>query len=117
MSEIAHHFPDMRPVLLLNVGIVVLVVGPGTSEFKLPFSMTVAKQDIVDEFLPVIRVYSLPLEWRPGPYPFQCFEDPGLGFPHYRLPFPPARGDLGGAQGVDVFPQGGRPTMEHRVNL
>ena len=53
---------DHRAVLLLNPGLVVLAVGPGTSELDAPLSAVLGESivdEYVDEYAVVVRVDAL----------------------------------------------------------
>jgi len=50
----ADDLSDMRPVLLLDMGVVVLLVWPAPSESD-PLALTVLEETVVDELAPVVR--------------------------------------------------------------
>ena len=107
---------DHRAVLLLNPGLVVLAVRPGTSELDAPLG-AVLDQRLVDEYAVVVRVDAFDGE---GQLPCD-----GLQSCHHQGLLPgqqwnglgPAGADIGGHQAVDHGTPQGAAVVDHQVNL
>src|SRR5438093_9008301 len=73
----------MRPVLLLNVRIVVFLVRPTSCELNPP-PATVTLQMVVDEFRAVVRINAPQGKWQALPHLLHRRHDPGLALSQHR---------------------------------
>lgn len=79
--------------------------------------MAVLVQDLVDELSTIVRVQPVPLKRNPLPYLLQSPEAVFLRLPHNCFFFPPAGGNLSGANCIDIFPQSRGATMDNQISL
>ena len=111
-DEVADH----GAVLLLNPGLVVLAVRPGTGELDAPFS-AVLGESIVDEYAVVVRVDAFDREGQLSPDGLQSCRHQGLLPSQQWNGLGPAGADIGGHQAVDHGTPQGAAVVEHQVNL
>jgi len=111
-QELAH----MGPVLLLNVGIVVLLVGPAAGELDLGLS-AVFEQMVVEEFAAVIGVQSAQGEGQGLADLLEGLQNAGFASSLHGPGFHPAGEDVGEVEGVKKLALGGRPGMGHQIHF
>src|SRR3990172_11081020 len=108
----------MGPVLLLNVGVIVLLVRPASRKLDCGMGLPAeVQQVIVDELLPVVRVDSPQPEGQSVLDVQYPIEYPGAAFSHDRHPFRPACLYVGRVQGPNKTPVEAVAAMSHGVNL
>ena len=101
----------MGEVLLLDIGVVVLAIGPGPGEGQ-ALLLGVPVELIVDEGVVVVRVDPPPPEGGPGADLLDGLEDPALG-PDPSPPRPPTRRTRSpGPRGCGRIPRPSRPRSE-----
>ena len=111
-GEVADH----GPVLLLNPGLAVLAVRPGTSELDAPPG-AVLGESIVDEYAVVVRGNAFDGEGQLPSDGLQALDHQGLLPGQQRRRFSPAGADIGGHQAVDHGTPQRAAVVDHQVNL
>ena len=106
----------MRPVLLLNVRIVVFLVRPTSCELNPP-PATVTLQMVVDEFRAVVRINAPQGKWQALPHLLHRRHDPGLALSQHRPRLHPTRVDIGHVQRVNELAITAITRVRHQVHL
>lgn len=110
--------PNVRPVLLLDMGIVVLVVGAGTSELDGPPPILEVPDEVpVQELRTVVTIKASQREWQGGLDGLNLGQDIGLPFAPDGPLFGPACGEIGGIEGVDERPGQGHAAVGYSVGF
>src|SRR4030042_4435734 len=106
------------PVLLLNVGVIVLMIGPSSGELHGLISLVkVPHQMPIQELRPVIAIKPKQRE-RQGVFDIlDLLEDLGFAFAPDRSLFCPAGNNIHGIYGVDEITQESLPTMGDGIGL
>ena len=116
-DEVADH----GAVLLLNPGLVVLAVGPGTGELDAPLGAvlgeSIVDESIVDEYAVVVRLDAFDWEGQLSPDSLQSRHHQGLLPSQQWHGLGPAGADIGGHQAVDHGTPPGAAVVDHQVNL
>ncbi|MGH7265730.1 MAG: hypothetical protein ACREMB_12895, partial [Candidatus Rokuibacteriota bacterium] len=113
---IADHGPDDRPVLLLDVGAVVLLIGAAAGEGD-PQPLAVLVEDAVDELRAVVAVEAEQGDRQLLAHVLDRAADPPLALPPDRVELDPAAGDVDGAEGVEVEALGARAAVGDQIDL
>ena len=112
---VADEPPHHQPVLLLDVGSVVLLVGPGTSEPD-PLPSAAVVQLVVGELAAVVRVDPQEGKGQPLADVVYSAAHPFLTLPEHPAAFHPSGGHVHRAQSVQVEPLGRIPQVGHQVH-
>ena len=116
IPHIPHQFADMRPVLLLDVRVVVLLVRSPARELDL-VGPAVLMQVRVDEFRAVVGVDATERE-RQGRAPLgEAFLHAHLAFPQDGAVFDPRGVDVSQIQRMEEVPVGAVARVAHQVHL
>jgi len=115
---VADPLPYVRPVFLLDVGVVIFVVGPASCELDGLFSFgKVSQEVIVEELASVIAIEAEDWEREDFFNVFDLFQDPGFSFSPDCTLFSPPGSDIDEIYGVDVHSRGGITTMSDRIGF
>ncbi len=106
----------MGPVLLLDVGVVVLLVRPTPSELDVEL-LAVAVQMVVDELGAVVRVDTSQLKGASLANLLKRLHHEGLALAHDSLSLRPTGVDVGQGEGVDELSLGPIPRVRHQIDL
>jgi hypothetical protein len=116
VAVVPDELPDVRPVLLLHMGIVILLArsSPGESD-----ACIVAEPEEVpiDEFPAIIRINALPREGTPSIDRGEGENDPLLCFPKERFLLRPPRGKVGIDKGMRKEALGITPIVCDTIEL
>jgi len=116
VAEVADEFADPGPVLLLHVGAIVLVPGPGAGERDL-VGMAVGEQVFVDELRSVVRIDADNREREHRGDVLECLEDPPGGLVPHGPVHRPTGGNVGHCQGEAELTKAVAALMAHQVDF
>jgi len=117
-AVVSEPLPDVCPVFLFDMGVVVFVVGPASCELDGSFSFgKVSEEVIVEELASVVAIEAEDWE-REGFFDvFDLFQDSALSFSPDCALFSPPGSDIDEIYGVDVHSGGGIAAMSDRIGL
>ncbi len=116
VADVAQELPDVGPVLLLDVGVVVFLIGPAARERDL-VGLTGPRELVIDALRAVVGVDPLEGKGQGGADLLQGGPDAGLGFAQDGPGLAPGGVDVREGEGVDEFPVGALAGMGHEVHL
>jgi len=112
----ADELADVGPVLLLDMGVVVLLVRPTPGEADLP-RVAVAEEMMVDELAAVVGVDIEDLEGQDLAHLREGLDDPALALPQDGPGLDPGRSDVGQVERVGEEPLAAAAAVRDRVEL
>ena len=117
-SFIAEPLPDMGPVLLLHMGVIVFVVSPASGKLNGLSSVGKMTQEVVIEKLRAVVTIETPQGKGKGVFNMMdLLKDPGLTFaPHSPL-FTPSGGKVDAVDGNDIPTGSGGTAVGYRIGL
>ena len=113
---VAHHPPHDGAVLLLDVGLVVLAIGPRAGE-RDPRRLTPGLHRLVDEHGVVVRVEPEKRDGQPFAHHRHHLAEQLLLAKEQRRALGPARRDVGEHQRLHEAPARGGPAVRHEIGL
>ena len=116
VAPIPHELPDVRPVFLLDVGVVVLLVRAAAGELNLE-RLAVAVEMIVDELGAIVGVNAAQPEGQGLPDLLQGRLDAAFPAAEHGPRFDPRRVDIGHVQRMGELAVGPMAGMGHQVQL
>ncbi len=112
----AQQLPDVGPIFLLDVGIVVLLVGAPARKLDV-MELAVAKEMVVDELGAVVGVEPAQWERHDRHDRGERVADAGLAFAHDRARFDPAGVDVGEVERIGEFAIGRVAGVGNQIDL
>ena len=115
-AVIADQMTYHRPVLLLDMRLVVFLVGPGTGEGH-PFVLTVTVRDFVDELAAIVRIQSQQGKRQALTHGLDGGKHEMLRAMQDGHTLRPAGGDIGGGERIEKLPFDALATMRHQIDF
>jgi len=116
IAQIPERPSDVGVVFLFDIGVIVFSGGARAAKFQ-TLLLTVPEEMAIDKDTVVIGIDPKPAKRTSATDDLKGFEDSSLASAHDRLSLPPARGDLGSGQGIQMLSFGRSPAMKDQVHL
>ena len=117
-AQIAEPLADMGPVLLFDMGVVVLSIGSGSSELDGVASvLEVPDQVPLEELAPVVAVEAEDAKGERGFDGDDLLQNPGLSLAPDRPLLGPSGGEVGEIEAEDELPGHGVAAMRHGIGF
>jgi len=117
-SSIAQPLPDMGPVLLLDMRVVILLIWLGSSELNRMFPiLEVSDQMPLEEFAAVVAIEAKDGEWQGGFDRDDLLQYRAFSFSPDSPLFSPSCGDVGDIEAEDELSGHGLAAMSDRIGL
>jgi len=116
VADVTHELGDVGPVLLLDVGVIVLLVGPAPRELD-RLRLAVAVEMIVDELRAIVGIDPAQAKGQRPPDLVQGRFDAGFAAAEDRPGLDPGGVDVGGIEGMAKLPVRPMPRMRHQIQL
>jgi len=116
VPDVAEELPHVRPILLFDVGVVVLLVRAPTRELDV-LLRAVAAEMVIDEFRPIVGIDPLQAKRQLLPHVVERLLDDMLALAHDGARFHPGRVDVGQVQRVHELAVGAIAGMRDQVDL
>ena len=116
VAQIPEGPSNMGVVLLFDIGVIVFPGGPGATKLQ-ALLLAIPEKMAINEGAVVIGVDPSPAKGASVPDSLEGFEDALLASSCECLALPPARGDFGRGQGVQVLPFRGGAAMKDQIHF
>jgi hypothetical protein len=116
IAQVAHVLPHVRPVLLLDVRVVVFLIGTPARELN-ALRLAVAVQMRVDEFGPVVRIDAAQSKRQLALQDRDPFLHPDLAFPQDGTGFHPGGVNVRHVERLRKIPVGALPGVTDQVHF